>query len=526
MRARTGPQERIRARYQRGPSDTDRRGALSTRRDAALGLSKASKELSERPIATRYVSETPNREQSVDDLDVVAAAALVVVSTCARSPNVRVALLALAVGWAIVRRRPPRVAVACAALLAVLAVGGMARGQAAWADVTSAQLGTFDGVATVVDDPQPYGSSTRAILRIDGERFETWGFGRGGAARLRQWRAGERIEVSGTRRALSGDRALRVAWQHVVGRFDLAWVADSDRGTPLARMSNRVRRQIELAADELPDELGPLYRGLVIGDDRDQPEAMLDRFRASGLSHLTAVSGQNVALVLAAAGPLLRRLSPWWRWGATCALIAWFAVLTRFEPSILRAGAMGLLTATAFLRGRPQRSIRMLSLAVIALVLLDPLLVWSVGFWLSVGATAGVVTLGPWLARRLGWCGPLALPLGITLGAQLGVALPSVLIFGRLPLVSVPANILAVPVAGVVMLYGLPAGLLAAALPPVDRLVMMPVGVGVRWIDTVALVASRLEPAPQGAAVGWLALVTAVVVMVLRQRRRADDRPQ
>ena len=291
-------------------------------------------------------------------------------------------------------------------------------------------------------------------------------------------------------------------------------------------MSNRVRRQIELAADELPDELGPLYRGLVIGDDRDQPVAMIDRFRASGLSHLTAVSGQNVALVLAAAGPLLRRFSPWWRWGATCALIVWFAVLTRFEPSILRAGAMALLTATAFLRGRPQRSIRMLSLAVIALVLVDPLLVWSVGFWLSVGATAGVVTLGPWLARHLGCCGPLSLPLGITLGAQLGVAVPSVLVFGRLPLVSVPANVLAVPVAGIVMLYGLPAGLLAAAVPPAGRFVMMPVGVGVRWIDTVALVASHAEPAPRQAAVGWLALVAAVTMIVLWQRRRADDRPQ
>ena len=59
----------------------------------------------------------------------------------------------------------------------------------------------------------------------------------------------------------------------------------------------------------------------------------------------------------------------------------------------------------------------------------------------------------------------MAAPVGVTLGAQVGVVVPAVLVFGRLPLVSIPANLLAVPVAGFVMLYGLPAGLLAGAVP-------------------------------------------------------------
>ena len=146
-------------------------------------------------------------------------------------------------------------------------------------------------------------------------------------------------------------------------------------------------------------------------------------------------------------------------------MIAWFVALTRFEPSILRAGAMAALSATAFLTGRERSPVRLLSIAVLALVLIDPLLVWSVGFWLSVGATAGVCAIGPVLARRFSRLGPLATPLGITLGAQIGVMLPSLLVFGRLPLVSVPANLLAVPVAGAVMLYGLPAALVAGLLP-------------------------------------------------------------
>ena len=76
-----------------------------------------------------------------------------------------------------------------------------------------------------------------------------------------------------------------------------------------------MRALIDRGADELPADQAALTRGLVIGDDRDQPPAMVERFRASGLSHLTAVSGQNVAFVLAAAGPLLRRLPVRWRGG-------------------------------------------------------------------------------------------------------------------------------------------------------------------------------------------------------------------
>ena len=94
------------------------------------------------------------------------------------------------------------------------------------------------------------------------------------------------------------------------------------------------------ASSSMPPADAALARGLVIGDDRDEPPAMIERFRRSGLSHLTAVSGENVAFVLAAAGPLLRRLRPSSRWAATLALIGWFVALTRFEPSVLRAGVM------------------------------------------------------------------------------------------------------------------------------------------------------------------------------------------
>jgi len=240
------------------------------------------------------------------------------------------------------------------------------------------------------------------------------------------------------------------------------------------------------------------------------------------------VSGQNVAFVLAAALPLLRRLRPWWRWAATVALIVWFMALTRFEPSVLRAGVMAVLAATAYVRGQQVRPVRVLSLAVLGLVVIDPLLVWSVGFWLSVGATLGVCAVGPWLAPRLPGPEWLRLPMAVTLGAQAGVVLPSVLVFGRLPIVSLPANLAAVPAAGFVMLYGLPAGLLASVLPTVARpLVMLPATVGTRWVATVANVAAALEPSPMWAALWWSLVVMGLLGWSWWSRSRvvAEDVP-
>lgn len=410
-------------------------------------------------------------------------------------------------------------------VLVALAVAGVVRSDQSWASLTPDELGPYRGWVRIVDDPQPYRSSTRVIVEIERERFEIWSRGRVQRLRVGEWRGGEWVAMDGRRVGLDDERAARVAWQHVVGEFRLDWASDVDAGGPVARASNRVRAAIERAADQLPGDDGALFRGLVVGDDRDQPREMIDRFRASGLSHLTAVSGQNVSFLLAAAGPMLRRLRPWMRWAATLGLIVWFVALTRYEPSIIRAGVMAGLSTTAFLLGRDRAPVRILAVAVTGLVLVDPLLVWSVGFWLSVGATLGVSAIGPWLAERIDRVdrtGIFALPIGVTIGAQIGVMIPAVLVFGRLPLVSIPANLLAVPVAGAVMLYGMPAGLVAGWIPPLAPVLMFPARLGTRWVDTVAALGARLEPAPPAQFAGWALIGVGVVVLVAKTRNTAD----
>jgi competence protein ComEC len=270
----------------------------------------------------------------------------------------------------------------------------------------------------------------------------------------------------------------------------------------------------------LPRTDRSLFLGFVLGDDRSQSAAVVTTFRDSGLAHLTAVSGQNVAFLLLVAGPGLQRLGLRGRWLGTLALIAWFALLTRFEPSVLRASAMAGLAATSVFLARPASSVRLLSLAVTGLLLLDPLLVWSVGWWLSVGATAGIVVLAGPLAAVLPGPRTLALAVGVTLAAQLGVAPVQLAAFGPLPLASVPANLLAGPVAGPVMVWGLPAGLGAGLAPDwVAHLLHLPTLVGVRWIHLVAQL-GQAAPLPRvGWAVATIAVLAATLVAALAARR-------
>lgn len=402
-------------------------------------------------------------------------------------------------------------------LLVVLAALAFARSDHEWRAVSTVDVGEWRGWAVVVGDPSSAGRATRLTVALDGRRFEVWAYGSTGR-RVGRLAGGDRVRIDAvTSRFGSSGPRHRAAVRHVVGRCRPVVIGDVRDGPIVAVAANRVRSMLRDAADgSMPESTAALFTGLVIGDDVRQDAATLEQFRAAGLSHLTAVSGQNVAFVLLAAGPVLRRVRSTWRWVATMVLIGGFVVVTRGEPSVLRAAVMAALSATACTVGRPVHPVRLLAIAVTALVVIDPFLVWSVSFWLSVTATAGVCVVGPMVEERLPgpqwWREPMAL----TLGAQAGVAVPSLLVFGRLPLVALVANPAAAPVAGLVMLAGLPAAAVAGVAAwvgaaPVGRLVMWPMVVGTRWVAEVARVATALEPPPLVAVLGWMSVVTAVV---------------
>ena len=455
-----------------------------------------------------------DRQLVVGDVLLTALAATVVVAAWGGAAAALCAATLVLIVWR-------RAGVALGAL--VLGLIGAHLSAAAWRAVQPDALGPVRTWAVVVGDPEPGPRFTRIVLEVDGERFRAQVYG-GERRSLARLESGQLVEIEGERRPLAGGRVRAAQVRHIVGELDVDWAGDVVEAGPLDLAANRFRAAVRRGAESALDPASAaLFTGLVIGDDVRQDAATVQQFRDAGLSHLTAVSGQNVAFVLAVAGLVLRRLRIGWRAVASLALIAWFVVLTRAEPSVVRAGTMAGWGVVAAALGRPIRPVRSLALAVLALVLVDPLLVWSIGFWLSVGATAGVGVVGPLLEPRLGGPRWLATAASVTLGAQLGVIVPSLLVFGRLPALGVLANLLAVPVAGAVMLVGLPTAVAAAMVPTwVAEVVMLPAEVGTRWVASVARLVAWLEPSGPRIAMVWAVQLWLLGLMV---RERWRSRP-
>ena len=415
------------------------------------------------------------------------------------------------VGLALVLRRPVVLVVGAALLAAALsarATGGLAPPVAA----------PFEGEVVLATYPVSVDGFVRVEARVGERRVEVSARGAAGDV-VADHLAGERLVVRGGLGPLPEAARSRLGRRHVSARLQVEEAVAGGDAPLLHRLANGLRRTLSSGAQPLGDDR-PLFLGMVVGDDRDQPVVVAHDFRAAGLTHLLAVSGQNVAFVLVLAGPVLRRLGLRTRWVVTVALIAFFALLTRFEPSVLRASAMAVVACTAFGLGRPASRVRILALAVTAVLLLDPFLVRSVGFLLSVGAATGIILLArPFAARLPGprWLAELA---GVTLAAQVGVAPVLVPVFGALPLVSLPANLLAVPAAGPLMVWGLTAGMAAGVLgPPFAGWLHLPTRLLVGWVAAVARRAADLPLGDLGKAqVVALAAVVAAGLLLHRWR--------
>ena len=208
----------------------------------------------------------------------------------------------------------------------------------------------------------------------------------------------------------------------------------------------------------LPPVSGALLEGLLIGERRQLPPTLLADFRRAGVYHVLAISGFNVALVAGSAFLLFRlaRLPAPLAAGLALATLVAFAAVVGGQASVLRATVMGGLFLAASLLGRESRVWNSLAAALLVLLALDPGSLAEPGLQLSFAATAGLLHLGPWIRGWLApWCpGPVAAALSVSAGAQLGVTPVMLLHFGQLSPLGVAANLLVVPLAGLLTTGG------------------------------------------------------------------------
>lgn len=325
--------------------------------------------------------------------------------------------------------------------------------------------------------------------------------------------AGEHWQVTGV---LSGAPG-RFRGQPHAGELAVRRAAVVSRGHALAVGANAVRERVISQYSSGGSPAG-LVRGFLIGETSGITEADMVAMRSSGLSHYVAVSGSNVALFLGlwwiatawvGAGPRRR---------AAVGLVGLvlFVWITRWEPSVVRASAMAGLVLASRAVGMPLSGWSALALAVSGIVMVSAELVASVGFQLSVAATAGVMA-GHRLIRAR-WIGLLA---SATIGAQLAVAPLLLLHFGSVSLIAPLTNGLAGPMVVGSTALGVvgaatawpwataAAELLAAGVLSIARVgALFPsAGPGVVAVGAVVATAWHLAPvrvAAIGAAVVWL----------------------
>ncbi|GLY32942.1 ComEC/Rec2 family competence protein [Kineosporia sp. NBRC 101731] len=264
------------------------------------------------------------------------------------------------------------------------------------------------------------------------------------------------------------------------------------------RFAEYLREGLREACSGLPDDARGLLPALVVGDTSGLDPDLEADLQAGGLTHLTAVSGSNVAILGAVTFVLIGALGGGRRVQAagTALVIAGFVVLARPEPSVLRAAVMGVLALAGALMARRRAGVPMLAATVVLLLGVDPWLARSFGFALSVLATAGLLLLVPaWLYRLRRWPKAPVLALGVPVAAQVVTAPVTVLLDPVVSLVSVPANLLVDAAVAPATI----AGVVAAALSPVwpfgASAVAWVGGLATQWI---AVVAHRAAVVPAG----------------------------
>lgn len=292
-----------------------------------------------------------------------------------------------------------------------------------------------------------------------------------------------------------------------------------------------LRSSLVWASAPLAPQARGLVPGITLGDTRALPAPLAEDLRTVSLTHITAVSGAHVAIVL---GVVL--LCVWWsptwvRAGIGLAVLVGFVALVYPSGSVVRAATMGAVMLFGLATGRPRASVPALFASVVALLGHDPWLARDFGFVLSVLATGGLLLMAGPIARRLGRVlpGPLAMAAAIPAAAQLACAPVIVLLTPGVATHGVLANVAAAPAVPAATVLGVLATICGPWWPTGAQILAAAAGWCTAWIAAVATTVAALPlattPWPEGSAGALLLAVTLIALGVLwrtRRRRQFD----
>lgn len=451
-------------------------------------------------------------------------------------------------------RRSAVVSLLCAAL-----AGAVAWGRVLLLDATSTLTALRAGRSSVISGEHVVAGTPKQLSEgrvllfvevpelgavpvfISGERAQPVGED---ALDVMDLQPGQKVELSATLR-LTDEGSMVPVNATATRAVELA--ADPDP-QGIWMFTHWLRAGLRYAVGPLGDGVAGLIPGMVMGDVSGQSPQARQEFLITGLSHLTAVSGANVAIVTGTTMVLLTALGLPRRWtisGAALSLVGFVAVVGP-EPSVLRAAVMGAVGVVAVASSRWSDVLAALSSAVILLLLVDPGLSVEYAFVLSVVATAGIVALAPTLATSvLRWWSDygherwrraptaaeamLVRLVCVSFAADVVTAPVIVHMTGRVSLTALVANLLVTWAVAPVTVLGLaaaPFGALASAInvpAVVPAAIVLPAAPCAGWILFVAhqLSAVPMLRTPGGTAwaLVWVAVVATGILSVYRHRQ-------
>lgn len=335
---------------------------------------------------------------------------------------------------------------------------------------------------------------------------------------------GDVVAVSGRLRRPAGPTApgwwrAYLARERIAARLDTGPVRVVGRRGGLAGLRDRWRAwALGHAAAGLAGDRRALVRGMLLGGDAGLSARAADDFRAAGLWHLLAVSGQNVTVVAVAVLAGLRLLGVARRAATLGALglVAAYCLACAPGPSVARAGLMGGVALAGELWGATRHRWHLLVVVLAVIVLHQPRALGDVGLQLSFFAVAGMFALAGPLAARLGGRMPDRVAGSAATALAAGLATAPVLAwhFGRISVVGLPLNVVAVPLAGPVVVTALASLAAAAVSGSLAALAAWPAGLGAAALLALARLGAAVPGAqadvPRGAAVALLGLAIAV----------------
>jgi competence protein ComEC len=384
-------------------------------------------------------------------------------------------------------------------------------------------------VGTATDDGV-YGRSSQTVFSVDHAhiaspvavdvpgRVSVAGFGVNAVFR------GDRIRVDGKLMPTRGSNQAAVSYAklQVIER----------NGSPVDAFRRKFAAGMQSA---LPEPVASFGMGLLIGQRSTLPQAVADSLLAVGLTHIIAVSGYNLTIIVEAARRLFGNRSKYQMTAVCVTLIIVFVTITGNSPSIVRASVISLISIAAWYFGRTLNAMVLLLTAAAITVVANPLYIWgNVSWYLSFLAFFGVVVLGPLITWRLYKDKKPGLVMQVLIESICAevMTLPYILyIFGQMSTVSLLANVLVVALVPLAMLLCVVAGCLGMALPAIAGWFAWPAQLVLTYMLDAAALLSRIPHAflenigfSFVQLLGWYGVVGVWMALVHYKKERDYDR--